>query len=248
MLLVFLLAVLPYVMGTQLVSAYKRVLLHAKDKAYPATNVVDPGQNRMVNHDGGTVYTRADADNLTLRAKDWAISQYGLNYYGAAPGPYNGSFFLPQGIMVPFANGDDYLYRLTFDTDELAVGILDNTYILDVGYLFFMTTSGTFTGGVMNGTTFKAGDILCYTQYNYLKEWGRGRNYPGKGEEIITIQCNQPTVQILNSQGFTEQFIKGDIFYRGKEGRAYIASTTTTENGVPIMRVRSTLTFNHTGV
>lgn len=244
--LLFLLSV--HAVSGSLVSAYERTLLHAKDKANPSGSVIDPGQNRMVNFDGGTVYTRADADGLAALAKGYMLSQYGLDFFNAPAGPVAKSWALPQGIMYPFANGDDFLYRLVFDTKNLGVGVLDKTFIFDVGFLTIMSQDGNFTGGVMNGTSYKRNDILCYTRYNYLEEYQRGPfPWPGKGKNTIDIRCNVPAIQYLNSQGFTDQFIDAEIVDKqNRVGHASITTKTTRVNGVPYQRVRSFLTFNET--
>jgi len=246
----FIFILLTAVSGFDLISAYHRTLFHAKEVSTPSNNLaalLDPNLVRMVNYDGGSVYTQADANQLTQEAKTHFFNQFGLNYFTA---PFNSTFggwMLPAGFMFPFTNGDNFLYRLIFDDKHIGVGILNDRFVLDVGYLVLMNVAGNFTGGVMSGTSFNAGDILFYTQYTYLKESQRGKPHHKKDIEIIKILSEQPAFQYRNSQGLMEQYIKAKIIDEdGRIGYAGIMTTVTLENGAPYQRIRSILTFNST--
>lgn len=231
------------------IKAYDRVILHAKDVLNPTNNignVLDPLQTRMKTFGGG-LYTQAQANQVTDNTTSFISQRFGLNF---SAGFYNsaiGSYSLSVGTLYPYATGDDYQYRLIFDSDYEKVGKENDWIIFDVGYLAIMNSTGVFPGGVMFNTSFVPGDIIGFTYYNYLDTSKKDKwTTPGcKCREIIATQTEQPSKQIINSQGLTEQFIKGITFdQNGRRGFNSNQVTSTRQmDGTIIQSTRNFMTF-----
>jgi len=235
-------------------SAYRRQVQHAKDISPPTNdiaNIQDPGQNRVVGFDGGTVVTRQEADQLTNQAMDFFLSWYGYNFRTAPYNPTTGQWILADRpvVMFTFLNGADFRYRAILDTDNDDVWKKNNRFVLDFGYLVIAQAAGTFPGGVMVGQPYSAGSILAYTKYIYLEEEDRGKPIRNKVKERILIKSEVPGIQFRNDQGFTEQLIKGVIVdEKGRAGFNAVLVTITKDQltGQIHQRLRSSLTWNHT--
>jgi len=236
------------------ISAYNRVLLHAKDVVNPTPGlfgVLDPLNHKMLTFGGG-LYTQAQINQLKQDAFAFFMSRYGLDLNAAIYDATIGSYTLAgYGTLYPYATGDDYKYRLSYDSTDPSVGKKQNMIIFDCGWLMVMSNDGVFPLGDMQGTAFKKGWIVGYTFYNYLDtdhpdKW----IVPGSGtRETVLTTSNWPVVSQVNSQGFTEQYIKERVVLEdGTEGfmTNFVAYTRLDENTV-VQNTRATLTFPQIG-
>lgn len=250
--MLLLIVLLSYnLVSANLVAAYERTILHNKDISPPTNslnNVLDPGQNKMVNYDNGTVFTRADADNITTDAMNFLNYQFGLDFLSGFYNATEGSYAIAQGKLYTFGNGFDFLYRLILDSLNPFVGLKNDMFVLDVGYIGFMSGSGLFPGGVMSGKPYYGGNMLAYTMYAYLKESERGKDVPHKIKERIIIRTEVAGINYLNPQGLPEQLIKGVVIDgRGRKGFNTVLVTATQDpDGTIHQRLKSELNFNYT--
>lgn len=236
------------------ISAYPRVLFHAKDVVNPSPglgSVLDPLHHKMLTFGGG-LYTQAEIDQIKLDAFSFFLKRYGLDFTTATYDPTIGSYSLAgYGTLYPYATGDDYLYRLAYDSTNSSVGKKQNHIIFDCGLLMVMSGDGIFPGGEMGGTEYKNSWIVGYTFYNYLDtdhpdQWTQ----PGTDtrESVLTLS-KWPVISQANSQGLTEQFIKEEVVLAdGTVGflTNMVTYTRIDENTV-VQSTRATLTFPQIG-
>lgn len=239
--------------------AFLREIEHAKDISPPtndASLVQDPGQNKFVGYDGGTVFTRNYATGFKEECFQSFITGYALDF--EADGTYisaSDSWYLNGFLLFPFINGLDYRYRQTGDTDDKSVREKNNRFLIDAGYVAIFvgvpfgntSSNGKFAGGKFVNATYNSETALCYTRYHYFDEEDRGKNVPDKVKDFRTTNCN-PSIRRKNAYGLEEQYFTGivtDKQNRTGFGSVHISSWPG-ENGVPYQRLRTLITYNYT--
>ena len=259
-LVISLLISLPEACKTQ--NGYERVIFQSKDVSGNATNTVsailDPGQQRIKRF--GNLYNDMTANQITIKAFEFFMFQYGLNFSAGIVSPIgsyslidtaSSSYPYPYATMFPYANGDDYLQRLVYDSDHPKRGKSGEWFVFSAGYLVLMNATGTFKGGVRFNTSYVVGDVMGHNYYNYLNqnEKPKWNNVNRFGEytdrEIILTRSEIVTKQVVNGQGFTEQHVKETIVDdRGNLG-LNIGGTFVEKlpNGQIVQNSRNVLTF-----
>jgi hypothetical protein len=231
------------------------LLVNAKNQRNFTTNnaesVLDGGHAIMIGLENGTIYTQGDADAITLNSFNFLNCQFGLDVANAPIVLANGVRVLPGfGTYIPYQSGVNKLYRWLSGSNDESVFRKQNWYIADVGALFLMTTNGTFTGGVMAGTTFKNQSILAYAQYTYLKELKPGHSRTLNDIRIIRTVNQDPSYQVINEIGIAEQLLfESAMDEHGRTG--YSTATVSVMHrpeptGTLLQRNRAVLTFNYT--
>jgi hypothetical protein len=224
-----------------------------------ATDVLDVNHTRML----AVGYTQVEIDDIENKARAFFLSQFGLNFTGAPPtGPPlplpAGGFYLPVApgtvaAMFPYANRPDagLKYFVAFDSDHEDRTKNFDWNVRDFGMivLYFGPGSGTFNGGVMNGTTWNNGSVLFYGDYNYLKVGGNYSDPTCNCKEKLRVYSYVPSTQIVNSQGYNDNTIKFTVFdEQGNEGLALVFIHVFVEaNGTINQRIRAVVTWNCPG-
>jgi hypothetical protein len=225
-------------------------MVHTKDQFNLSTNnagsVTDPYNNIMVGLENGTIFTRADADNIVRGGLSWYWCQFGLNFSAGIQVP-GGIKKLPGvAVMIPYQSGVNKAYRLLYSSRNLKVYKDQDWYIFDSGTLVLFQNNGTFTGGVMAGTTYKNQSIVAYTVYVYIRELRYGEVRGLDDIRIIRTVNREPSYSIPNEIGGTSQLLLEQCYderSRIGENRGVV---TVTRRPVSIQRTRVVITFNYT--
>jgi hypothetical protein len=189
------------------VSLYDREVTLVKDRKNIGS--VDPSAFIDPNHQRALALgylTRADTQDIDSKSYSNINLYYGINVTSGTPlggGVYSG----PYWIYFPVEVGtDDYMYLLSFDSDNLPRGILGNWFIVELGGLLAFTQSGNFTGGINKGYSYVAGDVLSYNDVAMLKfdsNWSFKKN-------IERHRCftKVPGKPVPNSYGLSDSVIR----------------------------------------
>jgi hypothetical protein len=224
-------------------------------------DVLDIGHAKMMALGGP--YDQTYVNKLEADAKAYFISQYGLDFTNASGNVVNSSGLLPPGglvilpgiaVMYPYSNSPTAgpLYRVAFDSAHNDRTLGGDWFVRDVGMIVFMLTTGTFTGGVMNGTGYSNSSVLFWGDYNWLKVGGNWSNYPACNcREILHIDSYVPSTQTLNGQGYFDNAIRFRITdAAGNVGLALITihvwlpPGAVSGSGQELQRIRGVFTWD----
>lgn len=234
---------------------YERILQSTRDLVIP------PGVPAVTRDDNFTVaqtwacgrlYGSEFPAAILAKTHDWFLQQFGIDtnlgqHLGGA------AFNLPQGLMFPFTYGTDFLYRVNSDKVNCKETKRNNNWILfNTGYILAHLADGTYPGGVMGGTTYKAGQLISYTEYNLLNEdkqhkWG---TINPKWREVFDFASEQPGHTVINSLGLRDEHVYAKLIgpYNKIGFVSFnVAYTNTSRTGTPegplIQSTRNTMTW-----
>jgi hypothetical protein len=196
-----------------LVSRYARMLELTRDRVGPPTNslleILDPYHQRQ-NTSG--LYTSPQIVNLDNTGFAHYLNQFGLDFSSATVNPPYGTRSIPGATLYPwgvtFATGNSF--RTALDSTDKKKGKNNNWFNVDYGFLAQMTTNGTFTSGVVAGTTYNVGDLMGHVELNMLKDggdWSRG----SKDRLTFIVRSLRPSFQKANYQGLLESYVISQI-------------------------------------
>lgn len=193
---------------------YNRMVVAAKDlNTYSNTvgTVIDPHGNRVKSFLG---HTQDELDDHRQYSLTHFLTWFGLDIANNAI--YNSTtdvYLLPGvGQLFPYANGDNYMYRLVYDSDNYKVAEKMEHIMFQWGWLLQFSVAGTFPGGVRAGTTYTPGDIIGSTQLNWLdssrkSEWPTARcRVDWKCRDVNRNWSERPSRTLRNSDNLNDQF------------------------------------------
>jgi hypothetical protein len=158
-------------------NTYSRTVVGAKDIlnfTSAESRVIDPNGTRTKAFLGLT-----DADIQEQRDKAFARfkNRFGIDVYGTGVYyPASDQWVVPYlGVVLPYGNGDDLHYRITYDSCNADVEKFNSHIEYQWGYLLQFTgngtvngVGGTFPGGIMAGKHYVIGDHIGATQVVWL--------------------------------------------------------------------------------
>jgi hypothetical protein len=191
------------------VSLYDREITIIKDRKDVGS--VEP--NAFIDYDHERArdlgyLSATDIADITSQAYSNINLYYGINV--SAGTPLGGGLFEgPYWIFFPFEVGtDDYMYLLSFDSENLPRGILGGWFVDEIGGLLAFTQSGNFTGGINQGYSYVADDVVIYNNVAMLKSnssWTFKKN-------IEQHRCftKVPGKPVVNTFGLSDSVIRFD--------------------------------------
>jgi hypothetical protein len=227
-----------------------RVILHRKFISPPDPNalgkILDPGFAKCLAYQGGKIVDSRDIASLKVDLHDWFSQQFGLNLTGAVPGAYLDSYKLKECTIYPFTNGIDRLYRQILDIkSHKATDLITDKFVLDYGFLLLLNTTGNFTGGTANGTSYNKNDLLWYTRYNYIVESEVNLTTSRRTKETVQVRSFAPGKQIVTSYGVDLLMKTQVVDERGNVGIGTIDNFIAPINGVMTQTIHTYLTWNY---
>jgi hypothetical protein len=150
-------------------------------------------------------YTQSQINQFRVNAINYYKNQYGIDFSQGIHNTYLDSYNFPYAGMFPYAGGRDNTVHLEFDSKNKHRGKDGNWYGYQFGEVVGMFSNGTFTGGVMNGTSYQAGDLLAYFNYDFV-QLTHSNNH-----ESMLCYTPWPTKQPVNSFGKIESFSKMEV-------------------------------------
>ncbi len=235
---------------------YKRILVATRD------NVIPPGVQADFRDENfaiaqsfgcGRLYDSSWPAFIKEKSREWLLYLTGIDWTNGIPAG-DGGYTRPEGIYFPFVYGYDFLYRIQSDRVNCKETKPDfNWFIFNSGYLAVHTTSGIYPGGVLAGTTYRAGEIISYTEYNFLNEdrqdkWATDNP---KWRQRVIIRSRQPGHSTPNSLGGTDQQVYEELVdvATGDIGFSSFSVTNTNTSRwadpVTIQSTRNVMTWPH---
>lgn len=219
---------------------YDRLLLATRD------NVIPPG-TQAVFFDAnftiaqtfgcGRLYNSSWPAKIAQDANNWLIAQFGIDWLAGTP-LNNGAYNRAEGLFFPFVYGYDFMYRIQSDkVNCVETKGNNNWFIFNTGYIVRFYGSGVFPGGVMAGTTWGAGNLVSYTEYNYLNEERQDmwETTDRRWRQKVIIRSRQPAVSVINSMGLADQHVYEELVDEvGNVGFSqFSVASTNTSRWVP---------------
>ncbi|CAK7994618.1 Hypothetical protein POVR1_LOCUS142 [uncultured virus] len=203
----------------------------------------------------GRLYNASWPAFIKEQARQWLLAQFGIDWTLGTP-LGNGAYLRPEGIFFPFVYGNDFMYRIHSDKVNCRETKPHfNWFIFNSGYLVRHSVDGVYPGGIMQGTTYRVGEIISHTEYNFLNEerqdkWG---TVDPRWRQKITIRSRQPGHSTSNSLGGTDQQVYEELVDQENNNQIGFASFTVTitntsrwiPGGPVIQSTRNTMTWPH---
>lgn len=244
--MLFLLAFALTVFAASDVSRYERLLVITMDRGTISNSlftVLDINHQRML---ATGFYTQAQVDALRANSITYLKDRFGLDFSLGTPYPDWGSISLPQATLYPYSSNYNHDAYLVYDSLNKQRGKDGDWYGMHFGEIVLMTGAGNFTSGSAAGQSYGVGDILGYFEYSFV-QFDLTTNTT-KQRETMILRLHVPTKQVPNSQGVTEQYVKGELVDNlGNLGYYNDIVSVETNNGVSLTRLRKTLTFGLLG-
>lgn len=229
------------------------LLVHQKNQYNLTTNnavsVVDPNRVVMLGLEGGSIYTQEDANKMDTYSINYFNCQFGLQISSGilvAPGV---RVLHGIGTFIQYQSGVDKSYRWLHGSNDDKVFEKQKWYIFDTGSLFIFSSNGTFSGGVMAGTTYKNNSIVAFAQYTYIKELKAGKIRTLKDIRIIRTVNRAISYQLPNELGVNQQYLFEDALDEHNRTGVTAVTVSVTQRpintGIFIQRNRGVLTFNY---
>lgn len=202
----------------------------------------------------GRLYNASWPAFILKASNDYLMGQFGINWTaGTAVG--GGVYVRPEGVYFPYVYGTDFMYRIMSDMVDCKETKPDNNwFIFNTGYLVRHSVAGVYPGGAMNGTTYQVGDIISYTEYNYLNEDKQDKwaTDSPKWRQRVIIKSRQPGHSTVNSLGGTDVQVYEELVDQSNGQIGFSSFSVTNTNASRwsgdnhlIQSTRNTMTWPH---
>jgi hypothetical protein len=176
------------------------------------------------------LYDNSYIDNWDVLTKNHMLAQFGLNFNAGVPGILPGTIELKNSstgvtyaTMIPYKYIVNNTYRIQLDTENVERGESGDWFNNAFGNLVLMAGSGTYPGGLAQGTIYYDGDILSYVFYQFMKEGSDISKE--KNREQIKLRSEYAARQVPNSFGILQPFINDKAYDKyGNPGGATVGT------------------------
>lgn len=189
-------------------NTWDRIVLSGKDiinSTSSGSRVIDPEGNRTKAFLG---YCDLDIQEQRATANFRFMENFGIDTSSLVYNPTLGYWPIPGlGIMINYANGDDLLYRVHYDSWNNQVEKKGEHIYYQWGFLIQLTGGpGNFTGGKMAGKPYYKNDILGATRVELLdlskrQHWSNPNKCNWKCRDINDNYSEVPSNQYPGPDG-----------------------------------------------
>ena len=195
---------------------YDRLLVATRDNVMPPgtqLNYYDANFAIATSFGCGRLYNSSWPAYIRVKANEWLENLTGINWLAGTPRG-DGSYVRAEGLFFPFVYGYDFKYRIHSDKVDCKETKPDENWIIfNTGYLVGFASSGTFPGGALKGKNYTAGQIVSYTEYNFLNEDKQDKwaTDSPKWRQRTIIRSRQPGHNVLNLIGQADQNVYEEL-------------------------------------